>query len=403
MTSVIVRFTLLLLFLAALTATGYFMWTSEAIVNATAETAHRFDTDAGRAERALIELRASQQAYVAAGQGEPFWIERVSTATSDLKASIGALRVHATTPHAQTSVDTALAVLHDFEQMDRRARDYARTGQRLMASDLIFSDGLELTTAAVSALEEARAAERLVYEQGIREARQAQLIALGSFAAVALLVVGLLVPLKKGEAAGSQTSEAPPALPERSSLVDSLDLSLTPDRKADSWATEDRATAVETIKLESIATLCTELARVVDTRALPSILERTATILDASGIVLWIADPDGRELTPVVAHGYSPQLVNRLGTIARDAQNVTAAAFRTGLLQTVLADAVSDGAIAAPLVTPNGTVGVMAAEVRGGGEKQAEKLAATSIVAAQLATLMGPPVSRGQSKQIAGA
>jgi hypothetical protein len=192
-------------------------------------------------------------------------------------------------------------------------------------------------------------------------------------------------------------------LPERSSLEDSLDLSLTPDRKADSWTTEDRATAVETIKLDSIATLCTELARVVDTRALPSILERTATILDASGIVLWIADPDGRELTPIVAHGYSPQLVNRLGTIARDAQNVTAAAFRTGLLQTVLADAVSDGAIAAPLVTPNGTVGVMAAEVRGGGEKQAEKLAATSIVAAQLATLMGPPVSRGQSKQIAGA
>jgi hypothetical protein len=44
----------------------------------------------------------------------------------------------------------------------------------------------------------------------------------------------------------------------------------------------------------------------------------------------------------------------------------------------------------------------MAAEVRGGGEKQSAKLAATSIVAAQLATLMGPPVSRGQSKQVAG-
>jgi len=401
MKTVIVRFTLLLLFLAASAATGYFMWTSETKVNATAETARRFDTDAVTAERGLIELRASQQAYVAAGQGEPFWIEKVAAAISDLKASIAAIRVHATTPHAQTSVDTALAVLQDFEQMDRRAQDYARTGQRLMASDLIFSDGLELTTAAVNALEEARAADRQVHEHGIRETRQAQLIVLGSFAALAVLVVGLLVPLK-GEATGHQASIAPPAMAGDSSKADPLDLALALDRNADKWPAKGRATAVETIDLDSVATLCTDLARVVDTRALPSILERTAAILDASGIVLWIADPDGRELTPIVAHGYSPQLVNRLGTIARDAQNVTASAFRTGLVQTVMADAVSEGAIAAPLVTPGGTVGVMAAEVRGGGEKQTAKLAATSIVAAQLATLVGPPVSRGQSNQVAG-
>jgi hypothetical protein len=403
MKSVIVRFALLLLFLAASAATGYFIWTSETNVNATAGTARRFDLDAMSAERALIELRASQQAYVAAGQGEPFWIAKVGAATSDLKALIGAIRVHATTPLAQTSVDTAFAVLQDFEQMDRRARDYARTGQRLMASDLIFSDGLELTTAAVNALEEARAADRQAHEQGIREIRRAQLIVLGSFAALAVLVVGLLVPLKNDKAAGSQSSVAPPAVADHVSNADSLDLSLALDRTADTEPAEDRAGAVETIDLDSVATLCTDLARVVDTRALPSILERTAAILDASGIVLWIADPDGRELTPIVAHGYSPQLVNRLGTIVRDAQNVTASAFRTGLMQTVMADAVSDGAIAAPLVTPGGTVGVMAAEVRGGGERQTAKLAATSIVAAQLATLVGPPVSRGQSKQVAGA
>jgi hypothetical protein len=96
-------------------------------------------------------------------------------------------------------------------------------------------------------------------------------------------------------------------------------------------------------------------------------------------------------------------MVTRLGTIARDAQNVTASAFRTGLVQTVLTDAVSNGAIAAPLITPRGPVGVMAAEVRGEGEKQAAKLAAASIVAAQLATLVGPPVSRAQPKEASGA
>ena len=152
-----------------------------------------------------------------------------------------------------------------------------------------------------------------------------------------------------------------------------------------------------------VASLCADLARVVDTRALPSLLDRTAHLLDASGIILWIADPDGRELNPIFAQGYPQQLVNRLGTIPRDAENATAAAFRTSLLQTVMADATSAGAIAAPLVTPGGCVGVMAAEVRHDSERQDGTLAAATIVAAQLATLVGPPSARPQTRSVSGA
>jgi hypothetical protein len=148
----------------------------------------------------------------------------------------------------------------------------------------------------------------------------------------------------------------------------------------------------------TIAKLCADLACVVDTRALPPILERTAGVLDAPGVILWIADPDKRELSPIVTHGYPPSLVARLGTILTDAENATASAFRTGLMQTVHADAVSNGAIAAPLVTPAGCVGVMAAEVRDEGEKDSAKLAAAAIVAAQLATLVGPPSTRAQAR-----
>ena len=160
--------------------------------------------------------------------------------------------------------------------------------------------------------------------------------------------------------------------------------------------------AAHSTNFAGVAALCVDLARVVDTRALPSLLDRTADILDASGIILWIADPDGRELNPIFAQGYPQQLVNRLGTIPRDAENATAAAFRTSLLQTVLADSISGGAIAAPLVTSGGCVGVMAAEVRHDSERQDEKLAAATIVAAQLATLVGPPSARPQARS-AGA
>jgi hypothetical protein len=164
------------------------------------------------------------------------------------------------------------------------------------------------------------------------------------------------------------------------------------------------AAATPSVDLRGVASLCSDLARVVDTQALPAILERAAGVLDATGIVLWIADPDGRELSPIVTHGYPKQLVARLGTILRDAENVTAAAFRTSLLQTVTADAVSNGAIAAPLVTPAGCVGVMAAEVRHEGEKDSGKLAIATIVAAQLATLAGPPSVRAHARvEAAGA
>jgi len=133
-------------------------------------------------------------------------------------------------------------------------------------------------------------------------------------------------------------------------------------------------------------------------RALPPALERAARHLDASGLVIWVADPDGRELLPVMAHGYPQNLISRLGSMSRDAENVTAAAFRTGLVQTVNADKISHGAIAAPLMTPAGPVGVMAAEVLNDGERREATRAAAAIVAAQLATLMGPPAARSQGK-----
>jgi GAF domain len=408
MNSVPVRVTLVILFLAASAAAGYFIWTSEADRRADADAAGALDAGAAAAARGLLELRASQQAYVSAGQGEEFWIARAGAAILDLKASIGGLRAQPTSPRAQAAIDNSLALLQDFEQMDARAREYARGGQRLIASDLIYSDGLELTRGAIAALDEARQAEREAYEASAREIRRTQALVLGSYWLFAVLAVVLLVPVgpRRGPEPPSAIIPAAPIEPARAS--DPLDLALKLDGEAGKWASAGQPAApppqtAQTVNLDSLAAVCTDLARVTDNRSLPSILGRTAADLNASGIVVWIADPDGRELTPIVSHGYSPQLLSRLGTIDRDAQNATAAAFRTGLVQTVRADGMSNGAIAAPLVSPRGTVGVMAAEVRDEGEAQANTLAAATIVAAQLATLVGPPVARAQPKADVGA
>lgn len=409
-----VRLTLLMLFLAAAGATGYLLWDTETRLREQTATARDFDTRGVDAARAAFELRAAQQAYVAAGQGDDFWMKKVSAVTDQLLTSIAALRVNATSLQAQSALETALATMKDFEGMDARAREFTVAGQRLLASDLIFSDGLEMTAAVAGAVDTARIAEAAATERSAADLRRSEYLALAGCGGFALLVVMLLLPAGRRRDAVEATpfdamegrrgtfsaSSDPNAL---DAMDDRLDLSFTGDEnKAGADRAAAEAPAAEPINLSAIAAVCTDLARIVDTRSLPAILEKTAAALDASGIVLWVADPDGRELTPTVTHGYLPRIVVRLGTIVRDAENATAAAFRTGLVQTVKADAVSEGAIAAPLITPSGPVGVMAAEVRGEGAEEPAKLAAAAIVAAQLATLVGPPASHGQSKEIAG-
>lgn len=400
MRSVPVRVTILVLFLAATAAAGYVIWTSEQERRTQADVVAAIDAGAIPAARGLLELRAAQQAYVAAGQGEEFWIEKVGAGLLDLKATIGGMRAHATSPRAQTAIDDALRLLQDFEQIDVRARQYARGGQRLIASDLVFSDGIELTAGSMTALDAARQAQQEDYESAARKTRRTQLVALGSYSLFAVLIVWLLVPLGPRTPAPIAPVVAPAAAT-RATAVEPLDLALKiddqpPAPRSASAAVPERPAATEPPSLDALASICTELARVPDTRSLPAVLERAAEGLNAMGIVIWIADPDGRELSPILSHGYSPQILSRLGTINRSAQNATAAAFRTGLLQTVKGDMGSSGAIAAPLVSPRGVVGVMAAEMREEGEARADRLAAATIIAAQLATLVGPPLPRAQ-------
>ena len=281
--------------------------------------------------------------------------------------------------------------------MDRHARDYMRNGQKLLASDLIFADGLEIVGALVTAVDQARIEELAARDSIVRSMRRAEGLAAAGAAAIALIAMLMLLPTQT-----SPVESAAPRVPAAPVML-ALELSdrprpVEPPAPAVAVAPESEMTPPATVDLDTIASLCSDLAKVVDTHALRALLGRAATVLDAPGIVLWIADPDGRELSPIVTHGYSPQVAVRLGTILRDAENATAAALRTSLLQTVATDAVSNGAIAAPLVTPVGCVGIMAAEVRHHGEKDPSKLAAATIIAAQLATLVGPPSTRAQAR-----
>jgi CHASE3 domain sensor protein len=427
------RLILLFLFLIALSTATYLFWNGESIAAAHAADARAFDDSTRTLERAVLEIRSAQRAYLAQGQSGDAWAARVAQGVQSVRERTAVLRGAAKVPQAQTGFDEIRSAMDDFVKVDRRAVEYVKREQRQLASDVIFADGVELTDAALAALARARETELLARGQLVGEAGRRSLFAIAAGAAAAVLAVLLLLPgmpppVRVVSAEPRVTSirpvaaaPAPPAAdeteqwrpatataaPQPEAASDAPDVAATAEVAEPSAARPPEAAdvpvapataAIDSTDFAGLASLCNDLARIIDTRALPSLLDRAASVLDASGIILWIADPDGRELNAIFAQGYPQQLVNRLGTIPRDAENATAAAFRTSLLQTVMADAISPGAIAAPLVTSGGCVGVMAAEVRHDAERQDIKLAAATIVAAQLATLVGPPAARSSSR-----
>ena len=399
------RFALATLFVGVLGGAAYVMWSEETEGRSASAASRQFDERTRTVTRALLDIKGAQPGYVGAGQGDDFWTTSVDALLGVTREGLATLRPQARTSQAQIEIDAAAAAFDDFEQMDRRARDYVRSGQRLLASDLIFSDGIEKIDAAVTAIERARTAEVATTDVDLQQRDRKQWIAAGGAAGLGLLTLALLIPLQR-EAAGAAhhagvTSEPAADLP----IAPRATIAPAPTRATAPPVVVSVPAAAPPPRVDftAVASLCSQLARVVDTRALPAALEQASKLLHASGIVIWVADPDGRELTPVIAHGYPQNRVVRMGTIARDAENVTAAAFRTGLVQTVKADAVSHGAIAAPLLTPAGPVGVMAAEVLDEGERHDATRAAAAIVAAQLATLMGPPARAQGKAEAAGA
>jgi len=141
--------------------------------------------------------------------------------------------------------------------------------------------------------------------------------------------------------------------------------------------------------LRAASQLCTDLGRVSDVEELRQLVGRAAELMDARGLIVWMASPDGTQLLPAMSYGYLPEMVSRLPPLSRSADNAAATAFRTTQVQLVLAHpGESNGAIVAPVLSPDGCIGVVSAEIRGGGEASESVQALASIFAAQLANVL---------------
>lgn len=352
----------------------------------------------------LGDLRAAQQAYVAAGQDRLYWTARVNSHLDTVRSGLENLRQLAITPASIDALDSADGAVTDLERMDGRAREHVDLEQPLMASDLIFTDGLELAARASTNVELARATERTTRNETIRAARSSQATMIATAAGVSVLAVLLLIPMKRAE--GPAPFESIDAEKTEAVLTDELGLSVE-DRKMldtlDLNAVDPSPPAADSPEpvpdLRVAADLCTDLCKVTDTSEFPELLARAAALMNATGVIIWVRDSSGHALRPAIGHGYPARALAQMGSIPEDGNNATAAAYRSARMQVVERDDTSSGALAAPLLAANSCVGVLSAELRAGWESSEAVQATAAIMAAQLATLLSadPPADTAAS------
>ncbi|MCX6537817.1 MAG: hypothetical protein NT151_02600 [Acidobacteria bacterium] len=393
-----VRVLMVAIAVVAQAGAGYLAWRLDQQMRAERTTIAAFEAQVRQASESLAAIGAAERGYVAEGQSGERWQTQVTTMMKGATPKLTDLRLAAKTPEAQGALETAIEIMASFGQADAKARDYVSSGQRLSASDVIFADGPGLLTRAIAALEDARVRENVQHEAALAKMQQTQLFYLGGAVGLTLVILLVLVPVPRvteGSDVGDGVARAPVGaglgLSQPSSKTAGAKAMAKPATGSAGLTGHDpRETAwsARVQELGAAADICASLARVQNLQELPALLERAAGVLDATGVIIWMSEGSPALLRPVLAHGYAPATLARMGSIGPDADNATATAYRTRTVQTLPADPPSGGALVVPLVTADGCTGAIAVELKKGVEPSDYLRAVTTILAAQLATLI---------------
>ena len=364
----------------AIVAAAFLTFQFEKHITASRSAGRVFDVRAREASDAFADLRVAEEAYVAEGQGAPFWMTKVSTISAAAADALTSLLQLAGTAPARTSLNEAAAALVEFGRVDARARDYIKSGQELMAGDVIFTEGVETAAAAGRHVEAARVAEQQAFDAAEAGTRRQQALALSGAAAIVTFVVLLLGIGKPGESSVARSRGLDLASPVIAANMEPVERKPKP------------VVPVRSSALKNAAQLCTEFGRVRDLNDLQMLAGRTAALMEASGLIVWLGSTSGADLRPVVAHGYPLQALARMASVPRSDDNAAAAAYRTGELRIVLARPWSPrGAVVAPILSVDGCVGALSAEFLTGAETSETVHSLAVIFASHLAGVLAPP------------
>ena len=372
------RFGIALLAISAAAAAGYRVFEQEQRLDEEFVATRSNDIAAETALVTVSELKATLHAYVSEGQGDAFWTARAATLIDRLRTSI--LELDGPASAAGVALTESLDLTDRLAASEHRAREHVRIGQRLLAGEVIFIESRDLLDAIRLHVARARAAiaqSARAVQADIR--REQAMLALGASGILAFATLLLVIPGR---------SPSPAFAPSETTGEESADAD-DPDARLISPHVASPELSAPTLNLREAAAVCTELGRVSQSNEISALLDRAAHVLNASGVIVWMASTDGRELYAAASAGYDDRLLARIGSIPRAAANVTAGALRDAAPKTSPRVGAAAAALAVPLMTPLGPVGVLSAEILNVASVDETRMAIATIFAAQLALLLG--------------
>lgn len=388
------RFGLLIIGLLVTAGLGFRAVEDETSLGRASREGVAHDRAADQAIEALLELRASLHAYVAPGQGVPFWSRRSEELLDRLREQLTALDAAMTLQRG--SLSETLDTVDQLAAAERRTREYARRGEALLAGDVVFTEVRDLMSAAIDQVQNARNTLSAATNERIGALRREQaMLAAAAVVVWAIIALVLVTPAKpvavkdpnewRNDLAATIKKQIPKEPePVRTKPVEPVER-VEP--------VEPREPAVAVKALAQVGEICADLSTLSDLGALTGALDRAAGVLDAGGMIVWIASNDGNTLSPVASHGFDQRMVSRIGRIPRDSANLTAAAYRDNIPRISAATPTAPAALAVALCGPTGPVGVLSMELKSGVPADDARVALATIFAAQLATLANPITS----------
>lgn len=275
---------------------------------------------------------------------------------------------------ASTRVDVA-AVTQAGQAVStalERATGYLGEGADLMAGDVLANDAVRSVAGLSSAVGRARTqqAETLAGATGTLVERATALTA----GIAALVILGLAVLA----VVPGRPRHAAPALPSASEQEPGLGLVTPPAPQSQPSAAPDDKT-----DLEQLADLCRDVAAASSPDDLPALLERTAALLGAHGVILWAASD--RDLIPVAAHGYTASALRAMGRVEMGDGTPLSDACLAFHASAVPSGDGAPAALVVPLGTPGACRGILTAECRHATGFRADALAAARIAGSHFA------------------
>jgi hypothetical protein len=343
------------------------------------------DRAVGETVELLLDLRASLHAYVAPGQGLPFWGKRAQDTIGLLKQKLQA--IDDALARSGRSLQESLDGMDQLVASERRARGYAVRQEMQLAGDVIFTEIRDQLATTASQVQSVRMELRREGDRRAASLRSEQVMLAAAAIVMWMVIAVLLLP-----------SETRPEIKEpgewRNELKETLKKPVAPPASVVAVTPVAPAApikpVIEVAFVRQASEICADLSALADTGALQGVLERVSVLLNATGLIVWVASNDASTLSPVATHGFDPRLVSRIGKVPRESANLTAAAFRDNAPRMSEATSTTPAALAVPMVGPTGPSGVLSVELKTGQAVEESKVALASIVAAQLSTLAMP-------------